>query len=80
MVKCFSSLAQAYALRTTADSVMYQSVTETCLAIHPVQFWSVGISFVDDGLVLKIPALTSLSNTLTHYRVFSGSDLHCLIH
>ena len=50
------SLGQAYALRTTADSVMYQSVTETCLAIHPVQFWSVGISFVDDGLLLRILA------------------------
>ena len=58
---------------------MRESVTETCPAIHPVQFWSVGISFVDDGLVLKIPALTSLSNTFVHYRVFSGSDLHCLL-
>ena len=58
---------------------MRESVTETCLAIHPVQFWSVGISFVDDGLVLKIPAVTSLSNTFAHYRVFSGSDLHYLV-
>ena len=47
---------QAYALRTTADPVMRRSATETCLPIHPVQFWSVGISFVNDGLVLKIPA------------------------
>ena len=49
-------LQQAYALRTTADPVMRRSVTETCLVIHPIQFWSVGISFVDDGLVLKILA------------------------
>ena len=50
------SANQAYALRTAADPVMRQSVTETCLTItNPVQFWSVGISFVDDGLVLKIP-------------------------
>ena len=39
-----------------------------------LQFRSVGISFVDDGLVLKIQARTSLSNTLVHYRVWGGSQ------
>ena len=57
---------------------MRESVTETCLAIHPVQFWSVGISFVDIGLVLKILALTSLGNTSAQYRVCGRSDLICL--
>ena len=65
---------QAYELRSTADPVMRESVTETCLVIHPVQFWSVGISFVDDSRVLKILAWTSLSNTFAHYRVCGGSQ------
>ena len=57
---------------------MRRSVTETCFPIHPVQFWSVGISFVDIGLVLKILTLTSLGNTLAHYRVCGCSDFICL--
>ena len=69
---------QAHEVRTTTDSVMRRSVTETCFPIHPVQFWSVGISFVDIGLVLKILVLTSLGNTSAHYRVFGRSDNICL--
>ena len=69
---------QAYALRSTTNPVMRQSVTETCFPIHPLQFWIVGISFVDIGLVLKIPAWTSLSNTSVHYRVCGGSQRICL--
>ena len=70
---------QAYEVRTTTDPVMRQNVTETCFPIHPVQFWSVGISFVDIGLVLKILALTSLGNTSAHYRVCGRSDFICLL-
>ena len=47
---------QAFALRTTAVPEMRRGHTLTRLAIHPVQFWSVGISFVDSGLALKIQA------------------------
>ena len=58
---------------------MRQSVTETCFPIHPVQFWSVGISFVDIGLVLEILVLTSPGNTSAHYRVCGRSDCICLL-
>ena len=36
------SVWQAYALRTTVVPEMRRGVTETGLAFHPVQFWSVG--------------------------------------